>query len=62
MSKKATVEVKAIPEEVAALITKSAKIRALAAMDWSRGEIASALQIRYQHVRNVLVTPLKKQA
>lgn len=42
--------------------TKSEAIRALAASGMSRGDIAKTMNIRYQHVRNVLVTPLKKQA
>lgn len=42
------------------LPTKSAKIRALNAKGASRSEIANYLGIRYQHVRNVLVTPLKR--
>jgi hypothetical protein len=46
--------------QVANLPTKSAKIRALHAAGMSRGQIAKALNIRYQHVRNVLVTPVKK--
>lgn len=37
------------------LDTKSEKIRALAKADYSRVEIASLLNIRYQHVRKVLV-------
>jgi len=37
------------------LPTKSAKIRALARAGYSRSEIAKFLDIRYQHVRNVLV-------
>jgi hypothetical protein len=41
--------------------TKSAAIRKLAAEGKSRGEIAKMLDIRYQHVRNVLITPIKKQ-
>lgn len=40
--------------------TKSAKIRYLAGLEWSRSEIAGHLGIRYQHVRNVLITPVKK--
>ena len=40
--------------------TTSAKIRFLASKDMSRGDIARTLQIRYQHVRNVLITPVKK--
>jgi AbrB family looped-hinge helix DNA binding protein len=37
------------------LPTKSAKIRALHGAGYSRTEIADFLNIRYQHVRNVLV-------
>jgi len=44
------------------LPTKSAKIRAMAADGWSRSNTAKALNIRYQHVRNVLVTPLKRKS
>lgn len=44
-----------------ALSTTSAKIRFLNAQGLSRGAIAKALNIRYQWVRNVLITPLKKQ-
>lgn len=39
--------------------TKSAAIRALTAEGKSRGDIAKMLNIRYQHVRNVLITPVK---
>jgi len=42
------------------LLTKSAKIRFLASHAFSRGSIAEHLGIRYQHVRNVLETPLKR--
>ncbi len=41
------------------LPTKSAKIRYLNAQGWKRGDIAKHLDIRYQHVRNVLVMPVK---
>jgi hypothetical protein len=41
--------------------TKSAAIRALDAEKKTRGEIAKLLDIRYQHVRNILITPIKKQ-
>lgn len=44
----------------AALSTKSAKIRAMYSDGMSRSQIAKALNIRYQHVRNVLTQPLKK--
>ena len=39
------------------LKTKSDKIRALARLGVARAEIATYLNIRYQHVRNVLVAP-----
>jgi AbrB family looped-hinge helix DNA binding protein len=39
------------------LPTKAAKIRKLAAAGVTRADIARFLEIRYQHVRNVLVTP-----
>ena len=42
------------------LSTTSAKIRYLDSQGLKRGEIAKALGIRYQWVRNVLITPLKK--
>jgi hypothetical protein len=40
--------------------TKSGKIRALLALSLKRGEVAKLLGIRYQHVRNVEITPIKK--
>ena len=51
---------KKIADELAGLETTSAKIRALAKHGFSRGDIARVLNIRYQHVRNVLITPLAK--
>lgn len=42
--------------------TKSAMIRYLDSEGFKRGDIAKHLGIRYQHVRNVLVQPLKKVA
>lgn len=42
------------------LTTKSEKIRAMHRDGMSRGDIAKKLNIRYQHVRNVLITPVKK--
>jgi hypothetical protein len=42
------------------ITTTSGKIRAMVADGYTRGAIAKALGIRYQHVRNVLVQPLKK--
>lgn len=41
-------------------VTKSAVIRHLDSEGVKRGEIAKMLNIRYQHVRNVLITPIKK--
>ena len=46
---------------VAGHMTKSDKIRALADAGYERADIARYLDIRYQHVRNVLVTPVKKK-
>ena len=39
--------------------TTSGKIRFLNSQGMSRGAIAKTLNIRYQHVRNVLITPVK---
>lgn len=46
--------------ELSKLTTTSAKIRYLNSLQWKRGPIAKKLDIRYQHVRNVLITPIKK--
>lgn len=40
--------------------TKSAAIRALLSEGMSRGAVAKFMNIRYQHVRNVDITPIKK--
>lgn len=48
-----------LTKELGKLPTTSAKIRYLAGKDMSRGDIARTLGIRYQHVRNVLITPVK---
>ena len=51
------------PEDiVTGLSTKSSKIRALAQEGYSRSEIAIFLNIRYQHVRNVLLVEEEKRA
>ena len=55
VSKECLADLKKLPEG-----TKSSKIRALHAKGYERGQIALALNIRYQHVRNVLVTPIKR--
>jgi hypothetical protein len=44
------------------LPSKSAKIRALGAAGYARQQIADFLNIRYQHVRNVLVEEERKRA
>lgn len=68
MAKKNTKTVAVAVETVAAPVKKttSARIRELAAEGKSRSEIVKLISaeqgkaIRYQHVRNVLVTQLKK--
>lgn len=40
----------------------STKVRYLASCQVSTSEIAKILNIRYQHVRNVLITPIKNPA
>jgi hypothetical protein len=40
--------------------TKSQAIRTLNLQGFERKDIAKMLGIRYQHVRNVLITPIKK--
>lgn len=49
-------------EHLETLPTTAAKVRYLASIygDKERGRIAKILGIRYQWVRNVLITPLKK--
>lgn len=42
------------------MVTTSSKIRYLASTGMTKSQIAAKLNIRYQHVRNVLITPLKK--
>jgi hypothetical protein len=41
--------------------TKSDKIRYLNSLNYNRSEISQILKIRYQHVRNVLITPVNKK-
>jgi hypothetical protein len=48
-------------EITASLPTKSAKIRALAAAGYKRARIADFLNIRYQHVRNVLISSVREE-
>jgi len=40
--------------------TKSGVIRKLTEEGKTRSEVAKLMGIRYQHVRNVLITPIKK--
>lgn len=49
-----------VQKKLDALATTAAKIRFLEANKFARGDIARILNIRYQWVRNVLNTPLKK--
>jgi len=49
------------PAKLAECQTTSAKIRYLAACGMKNGPIAKLLGKRFQHVRNVLVTPLKSR-
>ena len=50
---------KAQSEHLATLTQTASKIRYLASERMPTGDIARALDIRYQWVRNVLITPLK---
>ncbi len=54
--KQAAAEAKAL----AALPTTSARIRHLDSKGYTRSQIAKILDKRYQHVRNVLITPIAK--
>lgn len=58
-TKKAPNLTKAQVEKLSTLNTTSSKIRFLNEQGFSRGDIARTLNKRYQHVRNVLVQPLK---
>jgi len=48
------------PAVLTSLQTTSGRIRYLDACGLKRGQIAKILNKRYQHVRNVLITPVKK--
>jgi hypothetical protein len=50
---------KQIQSELDAMTQTASKIRHLHANGFSRGDISRVLGIRYQWVRNVLITPLK---
>jgi len=49
---------KTISQVLETLQTKSSMIRYLHSEGFSRSQISQILGIRYQHVRNVLITPL----
>lgn len=49
-------------KELDSMKTISSKIRYLHNEGLTRGQIATTLNKRYQHVRNVLESPLKKSA
>lgn len=51
----------ALQAKLDACTTTAAKIRLLDAEKMAKGDIARALNIRYQWVRNVLNAPLKKE-
>lgn len=59
-------EVTDIDVELSKLDGKSSKIRYLDSLGWTRKQIVEKIsslygkEVRYQHVRNVLVTQLKK--
>jgi hypothetical protein len=54
-----TTKVETKEEILARFGNKSKAIRGLTNEGMSRSQIAKVLDIRYQHVRNVLVSPLK---
>lgn len=43
-------------------MSTSTKIRTLYDLGFSRSQIALMLNKRYQHIRNVLITPIKKSS
>ena len=47
-------------KELALLPTTSSRIRFLDSKNYTRSQIAITLNKRYQHIRNVLITPIKK--
>lgn len=50
---------KQLPDGIQDLHTTSAKIRLLTDLRWTRKQIADALNIRQQFVRNVQIQPVK---
>ena len=57
---------KSVRDQISKMTTKSEQIRFLNSVGHTRSEISKILTeyygklVRYQHVRNVLITPLKK--
>lgn len=49
-------------KQMSEMKTVSSKIRFLDGLGWTRSQIAKQLGKRYQHVRNVLITPIKVPA
>ena len=49
-----------VREHLTTLSTTSSKVRYLHSEGYDKGDISRILGIRYQWVRNVLITPLKK--
>lgn len=50
-----------IKKKLSTLESTSMKIRYLDYKKFSRSEISKILNKRYQHIRNVLITPIKKE-
>lgn len=53
-------EIKPLPSDVAALNSKSARIRALRDRRWKVGDIARTVGVSYQFAHNVCNRPLKR--
>lgn len=63
--KSALIEIRLSDDQQAqydSLLTKSARIRYLASLDFSVGQISKFMGIIYQHARNVLKSPMKRPA
>jgi hypothetical protein len=59
--KNAPVLSKEVQSKLESMTQTASKIRYLDSIGTSRGDISRILNIRYQWVRNVLITPLKNQ-
>lgn len=49
-----------VQQKLESFTSTAAKVRYLSSEGYSRGDVSRILDIRYQWVRNVLETPLKK--